>query len=113
MDVAGKNVSLDIDPCPFGVGAKERFSHRDGDNRETETLLHHLVDGKTHPVDGNRSFGRYQGDELRIDADDDIIAVAVVGDGSDGADRIDMPLDDMPFEAFSHLHRRFDVDTPF
>jgi len=112
VHVAGKEIGLDIDPCPFFIGSEEGLSHRDRDDRETERLVHHFIDGEAHPVDRNGAFWGDEGDELRIDTDDDIVAVAVIGDGRDRSDRIDMPLNDVPFKPLSHGHGRFDVDVP-
>jgi hypothetical protein len=58
--------------------------------------LHHFVDGEADPIDGDGAFRGDEGDKFMFDIDDHIVAVAVVGDGADGADSIDMPLDDVP-----------------
>lgn len=110
MHIAGEEVGFDIHSRPFFVATKECFTHRNGNNREAEGLFHHFVHGETHPVDGDRPFGRDKGDEFGIDADDDIKAVPVIGDGGYGTDRIDVPLDDVPLKPLTHLHSRFDVD---
>lgn len=113
VHIAGKNIRFDIDPYPFFVASEEGFAHGYRDNGEAERIFCHFIDREAHPVNCNGTFRRDKGDKFGIDRDEDLKAVAVIGDRDDGADRIDMPLDNVPFEPLTHHHGRFDMDLPF
>lgn len=110
VHVAGKNVGLDVDTCPFFIAAKEGLSHRDRDDGKTKRVFEHFIDGETDAIDRDGPFWGDEGDKCGINGYDDIKAVAVIGDRFYRTDRVDMTLNNVPLKSVSHHHSRFDVD---
>jgi hypothetical protein len=66
-----------------------------GDDRQAEPVFAHFVDGEAHTVDGNGAFGDDVGDLGGVDGDGVFGGVLAPLDAADGADGVDVALDDV------------------
>ena len=74
-----------------------------------------IVDGKAHPVDSDRAFGRDEASERRRRIDLEPCASAGVADRldpDDDAHAVDMPADEVAAEPIGEPQRLLQVDAP-
>src|SRR3989304_3452115 len=58
FEIATQQVHLDIDETAGSLPPEGRYRQRVGDKAHREGLAQDLDEGETHPVDGDRAFGR-------------------------------------------------------
>ena len=80
---------------------------------QTKRIFKNFIDRKAHTIDSDRTFWYDVSDELCINRDKNIVAVAIVFDVCHSSDGIDMPLNDVAFKLITHAHGRFNMNFVF
>jgi len=113
IKIAGEHIGFDIDAPADGVVGKKGVFEGVGDDGEAKAIFENIVDGEADAVDGDGTFWDDVFDILCRDGDVKIGSVGEFFDFGDGADCVDVPLYDVPFEAVAQLHGGLHVDAPF
>src|SRR5262245_27036380 len=79
------------------------------DQHDAEPFGLDIDERKADPVDGNAPLGDHESGQVRWAAEPDVLPVAISKANVDGADGIDVPLDEVPAEPISRLQRALQV----